>query len=149
MNTIRILDELRLGGTWLGAARSWMQSNVREGDTLTWGSNKQVSIEFSKFEEFALCVAVAAVSNERDKALNSKPKFYPHQLEILEKLRSQEVDASNFDFSIVYTDKTVTMRQRRLTTGNGRSQSTSNCFEVSEEQFEQALNRIGFFRKEG
>lgn len=53
--------EMAKGGDWLSAARIWMQSNVRGGDTLEWSSGELVSIPFCKLEELALKVAVATV----------------------------------------------------------------------------------------
>lgn len=60
-------SELSNGGEWLGAARSWMQSNVPRGDTLTWSSGEPVTLPFCKLEELALRVAVAAVDAERER----------------------------------------------------------------------------------
>ena len=67
MQTLEILGELHKGGEWLCAARRWMQSNVRNGDMLTWGSGEPVTIPFWKLEELALRVAVAAVAEDRAK----------------------------------------------------------------------------------
>jgi hypothetical protein len=72
MNSIAIYQELKSGGAWLGAARSWMQSNVKNGDTLTWGSGETVQLPFCKLEELAMRVAIAAVEEERAKQLRSK-----------------------------------------------------------------------------
>ena len=60
-------NELKKGGEWLGAARSWMQHNIKDGDTLTWSSNKHVSVRFNQLEEFARKVAVAAILEDRNK----------------------------------------------------------------------------------
>jgi len=57
--------ELERGGPWLGAARSWMQSNIRGGDTLCWSSQELVSIPFCMLEDFALRVAEAAIVEDR------------------------------------------------------------------------------------
>ena len=67
MNVLAVMQELKQGGDWLGAARSWMQSNVQRGDTLPWGSSETVHIPFCKLEEMALRVAVAAVAADRTK----------------------------------------------------------------------------------
>lgn len=67
INFIQIMTELQRGGEWLSRARSWMQSNVPRGDTLTWGSGEAVSIPFGKLEDLALQVAVAAVIEDRRK----------------------------------------------------------------------------------
>lgn len=64
---IAVMADLERGGEWLGAARSWMQSNVPRGDTMTWGSGELVQIPFCKLEELALRVAVAAVAAERER----------------------------------------------------------------------------------
>lgn len=50
------------GGEWLGASRTWMQSNVRDGDRLTWGSGEVVSVPFYKLEELARTAAAAALA---------------------------------------------------------------------------------------
>lgn len=65
MESLKICQELKDGGDWLGAARSWMQSNIKEGDTLPWSSGKSVSIPFCKLEEFALRISIAAVAEDR------------------------------------------------------------------------------------
>lgn len=57
--------EVSKGGEYLGAARTWMQSNVPQGDTLTWGSSERVSIPFRSLEELAKVVATAVVLQER------------------------------------------------------------------------------------
>lgn len=62
---LMITNQLKSGGEWLGRARAWLQSNVRGGDTLTWGSGQPVQIPFCKMEEYALAVAVAAVAEDR------------------------------------------------------------------------------------
>jgi len=62
-----VLADLQKGGEWLGAARVWMQSNVRGGDSITWGSTEQVSVSFAALEALALRVAVAAVVDDRYK----------------------------------------------------------------------------------
>ena len=71
MDSIAIYEELKQGGEWLGAARRWMQSNVRNGDTLTWCSAEQVTLPFYKLEELAMRAAVAAVAADRAKKLRS------------------------------------------------------------------------------
>ena len=71
MDSIAIYQELKEGGAWLGAARGWMQSNIKNGDTLTWGSGETVHLPFCKLEEFAMRVAIAAVEEDRRKQLRS------------------------------------------------------------------------------
>jgi len=62
---IEVTNELSKGGDWLGAARSWMQSNVKRGDSLSWSSGETVAIPFYKLEELARTAAVAAVIADR------------------------------------------------------------------------------------
>lgn len=71
MEQFEIMNELKQGGTWLLAARSWMQSNVHRGDSICWSSGELVSIPFCKLEEFALRVAIAAVAEDRAKVSKS------------------------------------------------------------------------------
>lgn len=73
MNVLAVMQELKQGGDWLGAARSWMQSNVQRGDTLSWGSSETVHIPFCKLEEMALRVAAAAVAADRAKRSALRP----------------------------------------------------------------------------
>ena len=65
INMIDIHEELKHGGKWLSAARGWMQSNIKDGDTICWNSAKLVNIPFCDLESFALHVAKAAVADER------------------------------------------------------------------------------------
>lgn len=67
LSMLEVNDELSKGGEWLGAARNWMQSNIKGGDTLTWSSSEPVYVPFCKLEELALKVAQAAVYHERYK----------------------------------------------------------------------------------
>jgi hypothetical protein len=82
MNTqtkLEIFNKIKSGGKWLGAARTWMQSNIRNGDTLTWSSPEQVSIPFCELENFALEVACAAI--EEDRKINGRDfAFVPRKL---------------------------------------------------------------------
>ena len=75
MDSIAIYQELKEGGAWLGAARGWMQSNIKNGDTLTWGSGETVHLPFCKLEEFAMRVAIAAVEEDRRKQLRSNAEL--------------------------------------------------------------------------
>jgi hypothetical protein len=68
---IEVYEELRAGGDWLAAARRWMQSNVRNGDTLTWGSREPVQVAFGDLERLALAAASAAVAADRKKRANN------------------------------------------------------------------------------
>ena len=44
-----------------------MQSNVKDGDRLTWSSSETVHIPFYKLEELAKTVAAAAIAEDRKK----------------------------------------------------------------------------------
>jgi hypothetical protein len=57
--------ELERGGTWLGAARNWMQWSLPGSSELKWAAHDPVSVPFCKLENLALVVAVAAVQSER------------------------------------------------------------------------------------
>lgn len=61
-------SEVKRGGDWLAAGRTWIKSNVRNGDTLTWGSTELVSVPFDSLHDLMLQVAVAAVTQERIRA---------------------------------------------------------------------------------
>ena len=61
---IEVEEDLRRGGSWLGAARNWLKWHV--SDTLQWDSPNFATIPFRRFEEFAREVAVAAVVAERE-----------------------------------------------------------------------------------
>ncbi len=62
-----IYEQIKGGGRWLGAARIWMQSNIKNGDTMEWSSTEIVSIPFCDLEKFALAVAVAAIAEDRER----------------------------------------------------------------------------------
>lgn len=66
-NQHAIRRELEHGGAWLGASRTWMQSNVNQGSRLEWSSNETIHIPFNKLQELALAAAVAAVAEDRAK----------------------------------------------------------------------------------
>lgn len=59
----------RKGGKWLGAARSWLQSNTRNGDHVTWGSREMIEPQLTirELEDFAAHVAAAAINEMREK----------------------------------------------------------------------------------
>ena len=65
-NQLDLEVELQKGGDWLGAARAWMQSNIKDGDTLFWSSSQMVSLPFCQLEVFARRVALAAITSERN-----------------------------------------------------------------------------------
>ena len=59
----------RKGGAWLGAARSWLQSNTMNGDRVTWGSNDiiQPHLTVKEIEDLAAHVAAAAINEMKGK----------------------------------------------------------------------------------
>jgi len=63
------------GGKWLGAARSWMQWNCRNGDRVIWGSDEELQgkrrahLTVADVEDLAAEVA-AAVINEYMKSVH-------------------------------------------------------------------------------
>lgn len=66
MKTVTEYDIKRTGGAWLGAARSWMQRNFRNGSDVTWSSDEQLlgfTVTPFRIEELA-AVSVAAYINE-------------------------------------------------------------------------------------
>lgn len=67
---MNVYEDISKGGEWLGAARSWMQSNVQNGDRLTWDSGTPVHIPFFKLEDLARKAAFAAVLHERTRVNN-------------------------------------------------------------------------------
>jgi hypothetical protein len=62
-----IRKDIEGGGIWLREARTWMQNNIRFGDTLTWSCSEPVTIPFSSLEKFAKEVAIAAIAEDREK----------------------------------------------------------------------------------
>jgi len=62
-------DLSRKGGKWLGAARSWLQSNTNNGDRVTWGSHDilEPHLTVRQMEDFAAHVAAAAINEDRKK----------------------------------------------------------------------------------
>lgn len=55
----------RQGGSWLGTARTWLQSNVMNGDRVTWGSGEILHMTVAQFEEAAAHIAAAAINDDR------------------------------------------------------------------------------------
>jgi hypothetical protein len=52
------------GGSWLGAARSWIKWNVVRGDSVQWGSDDPVlGLTVRKLEDLAAEVAAAALND--------------------------------------------------------------------------------------
>lgn len=56
-----IRAKLKCGGKWLGAARTWMQQNIKGGDRIEWSSSEIVKVRFCDLEELAYEAACAAV----------------------------------------------------------------------------------------
>jgi len=52
------------GGKWLGAARTWLQWNTKNGDRVTWGSNDVIEphLTVKQIEDLAAHVAAAAIN---------------------------------------------------------------------------------------
>ena len=65
-------EEFSNGGPWLGAARTWMQSHIKNGDTMPWSSTEEITIPFFVLEDLAREVAIAAVREERRKNKEKK-----------------------------------------------------------------------------
>lgn len=61
----------RHGGTWLGTARTWLQSNVMNGDQVRWASGDRISMSVSQFEEAAAHIAASAINDDRAKRTTS------------------------------------------------------------------------------
>jgi hypothetical protein len=55
----------KIGGSWLGTARTWLQSNVNHGDTVRWGSGDRINMSVQQFEDAAAHIAASAVNDER------------------------------------------------------------------------------------
>ena len=62
-----IACDLKGGGKWLGAARSWIQSHTNNGDRVTWGSLDRLTpyLTVRDMEDFAAHVAAAAINEDR------------------------------------------------------------------------------------
>ncbi len=69
MTIDEIKKELRGGGSWLGAARSWLQWHKHNGGTVTWGSEEVLSppMTVKDCEELARDAVAAAILQERRK----------------------------------------------------------------------------------
>jgi hypothetical protein len=59
LDKVKIVEELKKGGQWLGACHEWIKWNITTGDRLTWGSQEVVKITMQKLEDMALGVAIA------------------------------------------------------------------------------------------
>jgi hypothetical protein len=53
---------LKSGGEWLGAARTWLQWNTRNGSSVTWGSRDWIDKAFTVVEIEDLAADVAAAT---------------------------------------------------------------------------------------
>ena len=71
MNLFEAKESLKNGGEWLSAARQWMQSNVRGGDTMLWSDTTLVSIPFCQLEQLALHAASGALSEHTTKKVST------------------------------------------------------------------------------
>jgi hypothetical protein len=62
------------GGKWLGAARSWLQSNTHNGDRVTWGSSETLvpHLTVKDVEDLAAHVAAAAINEVMKKLKREK-----------------------------------------------------------------------------
>lgn len=69
---------IKQGGKWLGAARSWLQWHTRNGDSVTWGSNDVIEphLTVKMIEELAADVAEAAVEEETGKQFQMLKEAY-------------------------------------------------------------------------
>lgn len=57
----------REGGSWLGTARSWLQSHVNNGDQVRWGSAEPITMTVQQFEDCAAFIAASAINDDRAK----------------------------------------------------------------------------------
>ena len=65
----QLIERLRkTGGSWLGAAREYLQWNIKDGDRVTWGSQDTITMTVAQFEEAAACIAAAAITENRASA---------------------------------------------------------------------------------
>ncbi len=60
---LNLIDALKRGGDWLGAAGNWLLWNKDTHGKLTWGSDQTVHMTAKDCEEIAL--AAAAAERER------------------------------------------------------------------------------------
>jgi hypothetical protein len=64
-------DMQRSGGKWLAAARTWLQSNVMNGESVRWGSGEMIHMTERQYEDAAAHIAAAAVNEERQRLAHS------------------------------------------------------------------------------
>ena len=62
---------IQQGGKWLGAARSWLQWNTRNGESVTWGSQDVIDppMTVKMIEDLAAKVAEAAIEEETEQQI--------------------------------------------------------------------------------
>ena len=62
-------EMMKTGGKWLGTARTWLQWNKRNGDSVTWGSDQELIPPFTvkDVEELASTVASEVHNENLDK----------------------------------------------------------------------------------
>lgn len=54
------------GGEWLAAVRKYLQSHIKGGDTVCWGSSTILSITAKQVEEMASYIAAAAINEHHE-----------------------------------------------------------------------------------
>lgn len=63
--TLSLFDMNKVGGEWLGVARSWIQWNFVNGSDVTWGSDDQLlsskTLTVSEIEALAARIALATL----------------------------------------------------------------------------------------
>lgn len=77
MKLTNFLDLLQSGGRWLGAARTWMQSNAMNGEDVTWGSQDFLKLRPQTVRDIESLAAIVATEakNELIQEWNLKQKF--------------------------------------------------------------------------
>jgi hypothetical protein len=61
------LNLIKTGGPWLGAVRSWIQSNCINGDSVTWNSSDVLQLRRSLTVAVVEEIAAIAVAADRNK----------------------------------------------------------------------------------
>lgn len=80
-------EMIKRGGKWLGAARTWMQWNRNNGDTVGWGSHEPLrpAMTAHDMEEYAAEVAIAAMQEIAEKIDNNekmRKKYFMQSAEL-------------------------------------------------------------------
>ena len=57
---------MKIGGTWLAAARTYVQWHAINGGTVKWGSGESVNLTMLQIEELSADVAAKAVNDYKD-----------------------------------------------------------------------------------